>query len=46
MVGQYYLERYFARGSSRTMSIREQRTLGSMLSIHRQRDGGGGGAAV
>jgi polar amino acid transport system permease protein len=45
MVGQFYLERYFARGSSRRMTAREQRTLASMLSTHRERDGGGGGAA-
>ncbi|HJQ43213.1 MAG TPA: amino acid ABC transporter permease [Jatrophihabitantaceae bacterium] len=45
MVGQFYLERYFARGSSRKLTAREQRTMTKLLSVHRERDGGGGGAA-
>lgn len=32
MVGQFYLERYFARGSSRKMSARQTRALAKVLS--------------
>jgi polar amino acid transport system permease protein len=40
MVGQYYLERYYAKGSSRTLNVREQRTLARMLSLRRDQSGG------
>ena len=43
MVGQYYLERYFARGSSRKLSGREQGAISRLLTMRRDRDGAGGG---
>jgi polar amino acid transport system permease protein len=39
MVGQYYLERHFARGASRTLSARQLRTLADA-----QLESGSGGA--
>jgi polar amino acid transport system permease protein len=38
MVGQYYLERYFARGSSKTMSSRQ---LAALAKAQEQVTGGG-----
>jgi polar amino acid transport system permease protein len=40
MIGQYYLERYYARGSSRRLTAREQRAVASMLSRRRDESGG------
>ncbi len=38
MVAQYYLERYFSRGSSRTMSSRQ---LAALAKAQQQPPGGG-----
>jgi polar amino acid transport system permease protein len=41
MVGQYYLERYYARGTSRKLTPRGQGVLAGMLSLRRDQSGSG-----
>jgi len=43
MIGQYYLERYFARGASRTLSARQLQALANAESVGQEHSGGGGG---
>jgi polar amino acid transport system permease protein len=40
MVGQYYLERHYARGSSKKLTPGEQRTVAQMMGFQRHEGGG------